>query len=130
MTLSRKAQIALFILCGILLAVLPVFQGFDIAAAIQPLHADFTDIADGEVGVQGLAQYQRLIAEGAAAQFQVQLLIQADVQLQLGRVWPAGEWVLAAVEDKLQGYGAVVLVDAQHHNAHHVWLAAGNFWCR
>ena len=79
---------------------LPVFQGFDVAAAVQAFHLDLVDIADREVTVQGLAEKQRMGAVIVAGQAQMQALVEADQQAQFHGVGPVGQRLHTAVEDE------------------------------
>src|SRR5690606_58680 len=72
----------------LLLALLPVLQGVDIAAAVQPFHRDLMDIADGEIAVQRLADGHGPIAQVTAGETDVQALVEADLQLHLYPVRP------------------------------------------
>src|SRR3990167_10006910 len=80
----------------------PVVQGVDVAAAPQSLDAYLANIADGEVAVQGLAEGQGRVAEVACLKFEVQLLVEADAQLQLGGMWPFRLRLLDTVEDEFE----------------------------
>ena len=104
--LAGEAQFAL------LAFFLPVLQRFDVAAAVQAAHGHLADIADGEVAVQCLAQRQRRRAEVVAGQVEVQAFVEADVQLDAGRVRPVGQRLLAAVEGEAQVHGPAFAVDA------------------
>src|SRR5690606_35642539 len=79
-------------------AFLPVFQGFDVAAAVQPLDLHLTDIADREIAVQRLTEKQRVIAVVVTGQAQMQALVETDQQAQLNGFGPAGKRLRTAVE--------------------------------
>ena len=67
----------------------PVVQGFDVAEPVHALHLHIAHVADGEIGVQRLAEGHRVGAQVMAGEVNVQLLVEADAQLQLDPVRPA-----------------------------------------
>ncbi|MNP08906.1 hypothetical protein D3C76_1009930 [compost metagenome] len=95
---------------AVLLALFPVLQRLDVARALQALDAYLADVADGEVGVQRLADRQRLVAEVAGGQFQLQVLAEAHRQAQLGGMRPAGQAVVG-VEAEVHGEFALFVGD-------------------
>ena len=72
-----------------LLAFFPVCQGFDVTQAVEPFDADLTYIADGEIGVQRLADHHRFSAAVVADQTDIQCVVQTNAQFQGDVVRPA-----------------------------------------
>ena len=110
---------------GLLHALLPVLQGFDIATAAQSFDLHLMDIADREIAVQRLADGQGRVAEVAVAQLQVQLVVEANAQFQLDRMGPARQRLFGAVEDELEADAAVLLVDAEQLPIQTAYQAVG-----
>lgn len=95
---------------AVLSAFFPVLQGLDVARAFQALDGDLAAVADREVGVQCLAEHQRLAAEVLAGESQGQALAEAEQHAQRRRVRPAGE-AIGGVEVEADAEVAVLLGD-------------------
>ncbi len=96
-----------------LFALLPVFQGVDVGQAVEPFDVDLAHVADGEVGVQRLAEGDWLGTAVVADQTYIQCMVEANAQLQGDSVWPAGQMAFGLRQDEFHQQRIAIFTDTE-----------------